>query len=147
MPSKHTLDIPPIAVFFGDEEYRKSVLLKEALDEFLPPEVERSTALTTYDGTRPPDQGGPSLAAVLDDLATLPFLSDRRVVVVRDADRFVSAHREALERYLEKPAATGVLVLECRSFLGTTRLSKAVVAAGGRASCRPKTRGGGTGTC
>lgn len=141
MPSKHPADIPPIAVFFGDEEYRKSVLLREVLDEFLPPEVERSTALTTYDGTRPPDQDGPSLAAVLDDLATLPFLSDRRVVVVRDADRFISAHREALERYLEAPAATGVLLLECRSFPGTTRLSKAVVAAGGRLYKCEKLRG------
>lgn len=69
---------------------------------------------------------------MLEDLATLPFLSPRRVVVIRDADAFVTAHRERLEVYLEHPAPTGTLVLTCRSFPRTTRLSKAALAVDGR---------------
>lgn len=98
----------------------------------MPPQVERSLALTSYDGSRTADQGGPSLAVIFEDLATLPFLADRRVVLIREADAFVTAHREKLETYLTRPAPTGTLVLECRSFPKTTRLSKAATAAGGQ---------------
>ncbi len=88
--------------------------------------------MVEYDGGRKPDQGGPSLAAVLDDLATLPLLAPRRVVLVREADPFITAHREALERYLTKPPPAGTLILECRSFPRTTRLFKAATAVGGQ---------------
>lgn len=97
----------------------------------MPAGIDRSLACAEYDGQRAADQGGPSLAAVFDDLATLPFLAPRRVVVVREADAFVTAHREKLEKYLTKPAPTGTLILECRSFPKTTRLYKAATAAGG----------------
>lgn len=121
---------PPLIVIHGDNDHQKSRALAEALDALLPPQIDRSLALTTYDGTRPEDQGGPSVAAVFEDLATLPFLSDRRVVVIRDADAFIRAHREKLENYVASPSPTAVLVLECRSFPSNTRLAKAAKSAG-----------------
>lgn len=120
---------PPLHVIYGEEEFAKSRQLAETLNCLLPPEVDRSMALTVYDGAQPEDSGGPTLAAVMDDLMTLPFLSDRRVVVIHEADAFISAHRERLERWVEAPSRTGVLVLVCRSFPKTTRLYKAAVAA------------------
>lgn len=122
---------PPLIVIFGSEDYPKSVMLQQTLDRLLPPSVDRMLALCTYDGTQPPDQGGPEFAPIRDDLATLPFLADRRVVVVRAADRFISANREFLEEYAARPSPTATLVLECRAFPKTTRLYKAVVSAGG----------------
>lgn len=122
---------PPVVVLFGDDDHQKAAALTEALDHLLPAGVDRALAFVEYDGQRPADQGGPSLAAVLDDLATLPFLAPRRVILVREADAFITAHREKLERYLAKPAPTGTLILACRSFPKTTRLYKAVTAAGG----------------
>lgn len=119
-------------VIFGDEGYLKSRALSEALNGLLPPDVDRSLALSEYDGTRGEGQGGPELAAVMDDLRTLPFLSDRRVVVIREADKFVTSHRDALEKYANAPAASSVLVLVCRSFPKTTRLYKAAAACGSR---------------
>ncbi len=81
--------------------------------------------------------------AVREDLATFPFLADRRVVLIREADSFLSGktgntvHRESLEKYLGKPSPTGTLILECRSFPKTTRLCKAAGAAGGEVhECR-----------
>jgi DNA polymerase-3 subunit delta len=115
---------PPLIVIHGDELHQKCAALKARLDALLPPDVDRGLALVEYDGTRPPDQGGPSIAAVLEDLATLPFLSDRRVVVIRDADNFISAHRDRLEAYFARPAPTGTLILECAKFQKTTRLAK-----------------------
>lgn len=115
---------PPVVVIFGDEEYQKALVLRRTLDALLPPDVDRAMALCVYEGTRGPEDGGPTFAGVADDLSTLPFLADRRVVVVREADRFISANREKLEAYLESPSPVGTLVLECRSFPKTTRLYK-----------------------
>jgi len=123
----------PLIVVFGDDDHQRSSAVTQALDELLPPlVVDRALALSAYDGARSADQGGPSLAAVLEDLATLPFLAERRVVLIRDADAFVSAHRERLEKYVAAPSPTGALILECRSFPKTTRLYKSAIAAGAR---------------
>ena len=123
---------PPVVVIFGDEPHQKSTKLREVLNELLPPEADRAMALSDFDGTQNEEQGGPSLAGVMDDLATLPFLADRRVVLIREADRFISAHRERLEKYADAPMPSSVLVLECRSFPKTTRLYKAIDNAGGQ---------------
>lgn len=123
---------PPIVVIYGDEEYQKAEAVRRALDALLPPQVDRSLALSEYDGAQTEDRGGPSLAAVMDDLITLPFLADRRVVLIREADKFISAYREKLEAYLRAPSPTATLVLTARSFPKTTRVSKAAVAGGGR---------------
>lgn len=77
------------------------------------------------------------LADVLDELRTLPFLAARRVVVVKDADGFITRHRAALEAYLDKPSPTGVLVLAPTSFPGNTRLAKKAAALGQIISCEP----------
>ena len=130
MPAKSSP--PPVVVIFGAEEHGKSVALRATLNELLPPEVERALALSEYDGERAEDDGGPSLAAVMDDLRTAPFLADRRVVVVREADKFVTAAREPLEAYAQAPAPTATLILCLKSFPKTTRLYKSVDASGGR---------------
>lgn len=126
-----TAKTPPIVVIYGDDNHAKLETLTRTLDAVLPPEVDRALCLTTYDGKENAEQGGPTLAGVIDDLRTLPFLADRRIVVIRNADPFVNAAREPLERYAAAPAATGMLILECRTFLKTTRLAKAITACGG----------------
>lgn len=125
-----TTTLPSIFVIFGDEEFQKVQTIEQTLDRLLPPEIDRGMALCEYDGAKAEDAGGPGLAAVLADLRTLPFLSDRRVVLIRDADKFISAHREKLEDYCRAPSAVGTLILECRTFLKTTRLAKAIPASG-----------------
>lgn len=120
----------PIHVVYGDEANRKSKTIEQILNEVLPPEVDRAMALSTYDGEETEEHGGPTGAGVFDDLRTLPFLSDRRVVVVRNADKFISGHRDALEAYAAAPASTGVLILDCKSFPKTTKLYKAAVKSG-----------------
>ena len=134
MPKPHVA--PPIIVITGEDEHLKVNALTKALDRLLPPSVDRGLALTEYDGSRPAEEGGPMLAAVLENLATLPFLADRRVVVIRDADEFITgANRAKLETYLTRPSPTGTLVLECRTFSKGTRLYKAASAVGEIIEC------------
>jgi len=77
------------------------------------------------------------LADVLDELRTLPFLSPCRLVMIKDADSFITKYRQPLEAYLEAPSPTGVLILLPESFPATTRLAKIAAKIGQVISCEP----------
>jgi DNA polymerase-3 subunit delta len=61
-----------------------------------------------------------------NELETLPFLAPTRVVIVEDADAFVTANRPALEAYVARPSSVGVLVLDVETFPDNTKLAKAL---------------------
>ena len=71
-----------------------------------------------------------SATEVLDELRTLPFLTERRVVLVKGADKFVSENRELLEKYFDNPCPTGILILTVSSWPAQTRLAKRLPAVG-----------------
>jgi DNA polymerase-3 subunit delta len=48
------------------------------------------------------------------------------LVVVENADPFVTRHRPLLEKYVGQPATTGVLVLEVKSWPANTKLAKLI---------------------
>ena len=75
------------------------------------------------------------LAAVLDELRTVSMFAAARVVVVGEADSFVSNHRAGLERYVAAPAADGVLILEVAKWPKNTRLAKAIAKSGLTLEC------------
>jgi DNA polymerase-3 subunit delta len=64
------------------------------------------------------------------------FGSGRRLVIVEEADDFVSEHRAELEDYVASPHRSGVLVLEVKTWPSTTRLAKAVAASGLTIECK-----------
>lgn len=64
------------------------------------------------------------LAEVLDEARTPSLLGGRRVVLVEDADEFITRHRDKLETYAQKPADCGTLVLLCQSMPSNTKLYK-----------------------
>jgi len=106
-----------IYVIAGKAESLVNVKCQELLDSLLTPE-ERMTGLLSVDGN------DAEISSVLDELRTAPFLTSKRVVVVRGADEFVSKSREILEKYFEKPSSTGVLVLTMSNWDSRTRLAK-----------------------
>jgi DNA polymerase-3 subunit delta len=108
-----------VYVIAGKDESLVGAKCQELLDKLLDPQ-QRMTALLSVNG----DDVSTSISDVLDELRTLPFLADKRVVVVRGADEFISKHRSSLEKYFEKPAPTGVLVLTVSTWDARTRLSK-----------------------
>jgi len=87
------------------------------LDKLLEPE-ERAVGLFNADPAEV------SAGDVLEELQTIPFLSERRVVVVRGADDFVSKNRELLENYFDNPCPTGVLILMVSSWPKSTKLAR-----------------------
>jgi DNA polymerase III subunit delta len=105
---------------YGDDPY----LVRESIHAvvrcvFADPE-EADAAVTRFPGATTP------LASVLDEVFTLPFFSRRRLVVVEDADPFVTKYRRELENYLENPCESGSLLLQLKQFPATTIIAKRV---------------------
>ncbi len=80
--------------------------------------AERATGLLNADAD------SITAAEVMDELRTLPFLTGRRIVVLKNADKFISANRELLETYFDNPSPTGVLIITVGNFDARTRLAK-----------------------
>jgi DNA polymerase-3 subunit delta len=110
-------------VLHGDEDFLKRQALA-ALRAWVVGEGDASLSCSAYPGEKA------VWADVHDELETLPFLGGRRLVAIEGADPFVTKHRAALEKYVGRPSATGVLVLEVKSWPANTRLAKLVDANG-----------------
>jgi DNA polymerase III subunit delta len=75
------------------------------------------------------------LRAVRDELLTVSMFSDSRIVVVEDADDFISKYRGGLEDYVDKPSQSSILILDCKSWRKNTKLAKKVAADGLEIEC------------
>jgi len=119
-----------VYVLYGDDAYLKAEALRAIRQALIGRELEPFSA-TTFPGKEA------QLREVLDALATLSlFSSGPRLVIVEDADSFVSQYREELESYLARSSKGGVLVLEVKSWPTNTRLAKAVSLHGMTIDCR-----------
>lgn len=123
------VEVKPVFVVAGKEYYLKSLVCEKLEAAILPEGAEMARSLFDGEST--------DWASVKDDLQTPPFGSAVRLVLVKDADDFVSKHRERLEKYLEKPSSCGVLVLEVTSWKSNTRLAK-IVPDAQTMMCEPK---------
>ncbi len=107
----------PIYVIVGKDGFLVNKECEGVLSELMTPD-EREMAMYSADADKV------QISYVLDELRTLPFLATKRVVVIREADKFVSAYREQLEKYLESPSKRGILVMTVGLWPKTTKLAK-----------------------
>jgi DNA polymerase III subunit delta len=119
-----------VCCVFGDDAYLKSEVLATIRTQVLGGD-EESFSLSTFIGR------DVQLRDVLDALATGSlFGSGRRLVVVEQADPFVTEFRSDLEEYVTRPARDAVLVLDVKTWPSNTRLAKAVAATGMAIDCK-----------
>jgi DNA polymerase III subunit delta len=113
----------PVCVVFGDEAFLVRQVTGQLRREVLGHE-DAEFSLSVFEGP------SAELREVTRELATMAmFGAGRRMIVVEEADAFVTRYRAELEDYVARPVA-GVLVLQLKSFPSNTRLYKAVVASG-----------------
>ncbi len=124
--------IKPVYAVVGNDRFLRSEALARLLGT-LEPETD-GMGPTTFDGERA------ELADVLDEARTMSLLGGRRLVVVDEADDFVSKYRDRLEAYVASPADAGVILLVCSSMPKTTRLYKAIAASGEIVTCEAPKR-------
>lgn len=118
----------PVCVVFGDESFLKRQAIVRLRDAVLGGN-EGDFSLSTFQGP------STELADILEELATLAMFGSRRLVIVEEADDFVSRFRSELEDYVARPKAAAVLLLDVKSWPANTRLFKAVAAAGLQIEC------------
>ena len=106
-----------IFVIAGKEPSLLNAECEKLLDRLLEPQ-QRVTGLFNADAAEV------SACEILDELRTAPFLTERRVVIVKDADKFVSDNRTLLEKYFDNPCPTGTLILTVSSWPSQTKLAK-----------------------
>ena len=80
-----------------------------------------------------------ALADVLDELRGIGLMQQRKIVIVEDADPFITKYREPLERYAADPTDASTLVLRPGTWNGNWRLHKLIVKVGIVAKCEPVT--------
>jgi DNA polymerase-3 subunit delta len=109
----------PVYVLHGDEAFLRRQVYP-ALDALLLGDADADFARTVYPGVTA------EWSAIRADLDTLPFLSPCRVVVIDQADPFVTNYRQQLEKYVAAPAKSGVLILDVKAWPSNTKLAKLV---------------------
>lgn len=139
MPSLHALEyladpsqlsVGGICALFGDEPFLKRLALIE-LRKAVVGQQDGEFSLSRYAG------GAAEPREVFDELSTVAmFGGDRRMVVVDDADDFVSRNRATLEDYVARPSHAGTLVLVVDAWPSNTRLAKAVATKGVAIECK-----------
>jgi DNA polymerase-3 subunit delta len=123
--------LAPVYVLHGDEDFLKRQVLA-VLRKAVFGSEENEFGFSTQPGDKA------EFATVRSELETVPFLSPRRLVVIDAADPFVSQYRSALEKYVSKPAESGILVLEVKSWPSNTKLYKMAPSAGSIACQAPE---------
>jgi DNA polymerase III subunit delta len=106
-------------VLSGDEDFLKRRVLA-LLGPLVFGDADPEYALTTFPGDKT------DFSTVRNELDSGGLFGDRRLVMIDQADPFVTKFRPQLEAYVAEPSETGVLVLDVKSFPATTKLAKAV---------------------
>jgi DNA polymerase III subunit delta len=120
----------PVCVLFGDESFLKRQALVQLRQQVLAG-ADAEFSLSTFVGP------SATLTAVLDELSTVAlFGGGRRLVVIGEADEFVTRYRAELEDYVKRPRSTAVLVLDVTNWAASTRLFKAVAETGLQIECK-----------
>jgi DNA polymerase-3 subunit delta len=111
--------VGPLYVLFGDEAFLRRQTLLAIRERALGPDADEQ-AVSVHAGDTA------TFAQVFDDLETAPFFFARRLVVIDNADAFVTRYRSELERKVGDLPATGTLVLDVKTWPANTRLAKLV---------------------
>ncbi len=132
-------DIPistGVVVLFGDENFLKAKCMAKIKSELLQGEEAELNLIKL---------SGPSaeMKDIRDELSTISLFGGggQRMVIVEDAEKFVSEHRDELESFVANAPSSGVLVLDVGQWRSNTRLYKAVDKTGLQVDCRPPMRG------
>lgn len=72
---------------------------------------------------------------LLDELRSFAMFSTHKLVVVREADDFISKYRETLEQYVAKPSSSSTLVLRVTSLPKNQRIYKLITDTGEVCDC------------
>ncbi|HEV3143580.1 MAG TPA: DNA polymerase III subunit delta [Gemmataceae bacterium] len=116
--AKRNPSVQPLYVLHGEEDFLR-LQARSKLEKLLLDDADPAFALASYPGE------DAQWSVIRNELDTRPFLAPRRVVVIEQADPFVSEYRSQLEKLVDSPSAS-TLILEVKSWPKNTKLAKKV---------------------
>jgi len=127
------IPVKTVVVLFGDAPFLKQQVFQSLRKKVLS-EEDAEFSLTRFEGNQA------LFPKVMEELATMAmFGGETRLVVVDEADSFISKYRAELEDYMAAPSKTGILLLNAGSFPSNTRLYKLVDTSGLAIDCKALT--------
>ena len=118
--------LKPVYALVGDDSFLQLEQLSSLLAQ-APRDVQR----IDVDGERA------ELAEVFDELRSFAMFGGSKIVVMRNADAFLTRFREPLENYVSAPASGAVLILRLSSLPSNQRIYKAIKKTGDVIPCEP----------
>jgi DNA polymerase-3 subunit delta len=117
-PSAGSKTIGKLGIVFGDDAFLRRTALQWLLEET----GVHSEWVHYFDG----DES--DWVDVNDEVSTVSLFDqdEQKVVVVRNAAKFITANRPQLEKWVEKSKSNSILILETSTWMSTTKLAKAV---------------------
>lgn len=103
MPTKDT----PTYLFLGEEDFLKEQSIEKLKSEFLDSQTKDLNYSVFYAKDR-----NFNLKEMLDALNTMPFLSKKRLVILKDADSVPASGKESILFYLQNPKESSAFVIE-----------------------------------
>jgi len=116
--------LKPVYALIGEDAFLQTQKLLSLLKQ-LPPDTQRVEA----DGERA------ELAEVLDELRSFAMFGGGKVVIVRNADAFITRFRDSLEKYMAAPSNSATLFLRLNSLPANQRIYKLMDKLGGIEKC------------
>jgi DNA polymerase III subunit delta len=118
-----------LVVLYGSERHLVSSVVGTLCREVLGAPVEEAHGLLRFAGK------DADFRTIHDELQMVSMFSSRKLVVVEEADEFVTRFRPQLENYVEKPSRKSLLVLDVKTWRSNTRLAKKVAECGLAVEC------------
>ena len=115
-----------VMVMYGPERFFRPEILHCMLGTS---GEDSESSITRFNG------GQAEIRTVLTELRTVSMFGDQRIVMIDDADDFVTAHRPVLEKYVASPAKGSLLILDVKSLPKNTKLFKLVEQHGVAVEC------------
>jgi len=111
-------DLGGVVVLHGSEDHLRKEVLTHIIRRILGPDAEIELSVTRFTGK------DTDLSTVRDELQTVSMFASSRVVVVEEAEEFVSKNRPGLEDYFDQASTRSMLVLIVKSWPKNTKLYK-----------------------
>lgn len=126
--------LPSLVVLFGGDPFLSQTIQQKIETQLFGDDVNQSDASITPLSGKTTDY-----KTFSDEMRTISMWGSGKLVVVTQADDFVSQYRSQLEQYAQKPVKKSTCLLMVKSFPGNTKLAKQVEKTGLVIDCKEMT--------
>jgi DNA polymerase-3 subunit delta len=128
------IGVQPAYLIYGEESYLKDSIRKMIVDKYSEAGSDDFDLITFY-GDEYPSNKKP--IEILEQLDSLPFLTKRKIIILKKVDAMPADNLMMIAKYLEKPAKTSILIMSGDKIDKRIKANKIIVDAALNIQCYP----------